>query len=77
MSKVHDRLLALEITCDEGDDSVEVTAVNYYRNRAHYADSDGEAIAFTAGTAAGTHEIEFGQLLPPPTHIILVSTFQA
>ena len=77
MAKIHDRLLVLSVLCDESDDYVSVTAINYYRNRAHYADSDGEAISHTAGDAAATHEVVLNQLLPPPTHIILASTFQA
>jgi hypothetical protein len=77
MAKVHDRILELAVLCDESDDFVSVTAINYYRNRAHYADSDAEAIAHTAGAAAATHEVVLNQLLPPPTHIILASTFQA
>lgn len=77
MSKVHDRIVAIAITCDEGDDTVVSTAVYYYRNRAALTDSDPEVIKFTAGDAAANHELELGQLLPPPTHIRLVSTFQA
>jgi len=77
MAKVHDRILEIAITCDESDDDVECTAVNYYRNRWHYSQSDAEAISFTAGSAAANHESTLNQILPPPTHIIIASTFQA
>lgn len=77
MGKVHERILAIAITCDEGDDTVVSTAVTYYRTRADLDASDGKSLTFTAGSAAANHELELGQLLPPPTHIRLESTFQA
>jgi len=77
MSKHQDRILELVITADESDDSVLVTAVNFYRTRDDLANSTGHSGVFTADAAAGTHEIELGEVLPPPTHIRLTSTFQA
>lgn len=77
MAKVHDRILAIAITADESADTVVGTAVTYYRNRAHYDASDGFACTATFGAAAGTCEITLGEVLPPPTHLVIVSTFQA
>lgn len=77
MAKVHDRILSIAVTADESADSLEATAVTYYRTRADYDAGSGFSATFTAGAAAGTHEITLGEVLPPPTHIILVSTFQA
>ncbi len=77
MAKVHDRILNIAITCDEGDDTVLSTAVTYYRHRGKLDASDGKSINFTAGSANADHEITFGEVFPPPTIIRLESTFQA
>lgn len=77
MAKVHDRILEIAVTCDESDDSVVVTDLNYYRTRQDLSDSNPFNLTFTAGAAAGTTEVELGELLPPPTHIRIASTFQA
>lgn len=77
MAKAHDRIIELVVTADESDDSLEVTAVNYYRTRANLDDSNPFALTFTAAAASGSHEVEFGEIMPPPTHILLTSTFQA
>jgi hypothetical protein len=77
MAKVHDRILEIAITCDESADTVLATAVNYYRTRADLDATDPKALTYTAGSAAGTHEIEMGEITPPPTHIRITSTFQA
>lgn len=73
----HDRILEIAITCDESGNSVVATALKYYRTRQHLVDADGFNLAHTAGSAAGTHEIVMGEVMPPPTHIRIVSTFQA
>lgn len=77
MGKVHDRILEIAITADESDDTVVATAVNYYRTRQDLTDSNAKALAHTAGSAAANHEIEMGEVMPPPTHIRIASTFQA
>jgi len=77
MSKVHDRVIRIGVTADEGDDTVVGTYIYYYRNRAHITDSDPETITASFGAAAATTEITLGQMLPPPTHIQIASTFQA
>lgn len=77
MANVHDRILELVVLADESDNDLEITAVNYYRDRAHLDNSDGRSIEHTAGSASATHEIEFGEVWPVPTHILLTSTFQA
>ena len=77
MAKAHERILEIEVTADESDDTLVATAVTYYRDRGKLTAGDGEAIEFTAGAAAASHELEFGELAPPPTHIRLTSTFQA
>lgn len=78
MGKVHDRILTLAVTADESDDSLLVTAVTYYRTRQDYTEGNGFSLTYTAGSAsASAHEVEMGELLPPPTHIILIPTFQA
>lgn len=74
---IHERILSIAITCDESDDSVLVTGVTFYRNRQSLDDSEGFSPGFTAEAAAGTHEFELSQTIPPPTVIRLVSTFQA
>lgn len=78
MAKAHDRILVIAITCDESADSVVTTSVRYYRDRAKLAASDYETIDASFSAASATvHEITFNQILPPPTHIRIVPTFQA
>lgn len=77
MSKAHDRILEIALTADESADTVVATAVNYYRTRKHLDDSDPFNVTYTAGSAAANHEITLGEVIPPPTHIRIASTFQA
>ncbi len=78
MSKVHDRILELEVLCDESADTVQITAVNYYRNRGRLDASEPHVLNATVVALAANHEIELGDAaIPPPTHIRIVSTFQA
>lgn len=72
MAKVHERILELHVECEDGPDTVEVTDVRYFRDRSY---AEGHPLKHTAGSAAGTHEVEMAQILPPPTHIRIVSTF--
>ena len=73
MSKVHDRLLELVFVADDSADTVAVSAVNYYRQRGDAA----FALTFSqsASKITGT-ELAFGELCPPPTHIVLTFTVQ-
>ena len=77
MAKVHERILEVAITCDESDDSVVATAVNYYRNRGELEDSNPKVLQSTPGSAAANHEIVMGEMVPPPSIIRIASTFQA
>lgn len=77
MGKAHERILEIAVTADESADTLDVTGVTWYQNRDELDASNGFTVAHTADAAAGTVEFEFGEGLPPPTHIRLVSTFQA
>ena len=77
MSLAHDRILEILLTCDESADTVLITDVRYYRTRGDLDASTPKTFVFTAGSAAANHETEMGEVMPPPTHIRLVSTFQA
>ena len=78
MSKVHDRILEIVFECDESDNDVEVSAINYYRNRGQLDAANPHVLNITPGAAAGTHEVEMGDAaIPPPTIIRLKSTFVA
>ena len=78
MSKAHDRILELELLCDESANTVQITAINYYRTRGRLDASEPLALNFTSAALAATHETEMGSAaIPPPTHIRIVSTFQA
>ena len=75
MAKAHDRILEIVFECDESDDDVEVSAINYYRDRGQLTDSNPRVLTITAGAAAANHEVEMGEAVPPPTIIRLKSSF--
>jgi len=75
MAKAHDRILEIALTCDEGDDTTVITAVNYYRHRGQLIDTNPRVLTITAGSAAANHETEMGEAVPPPTIIRLKSSF--
>ena len=78
MSKAHDRILEIELLCDESADTVQITAINYYRTRGRLDESEPLALNFTSEDLAADHEVEMGSAaIPPPTHIRIESTFQA
>ena len=78
MSAAHDRILEIELLCDESADTVQITGVNYYRTRGRLDASEPLALNFTQVALAANHETEMGSAaIPPPTHIRIVSTFQA
>lgn len=74
MAKAHDRVVELVFVADDSAETVVVSAVNYYRTRGDTA----FAIKFTqtSPNTTGT-ELVLGELLPPPTHILLTFTVQA
>lgn len=74
MAKIHDRLLELVFVADDSADTVAVSAVNYYRDRS----STAFALKFTQTSSQTTGtELALGELMPPPTHIVLTFTVQA
>ena len=78
MSKVHDRILELEVLCDESADTVQITAVNYYRNRGQLDASNPHVLNITVSALADPHECVMGDAaIPPPNIIRINSTFQA
>jgi hypothetical protein len=73
-----DRVLKLEVTCDEGDDTGEVTAVEYFRTGQDYeADASAVSLAYSGGAAAAEVVVVAGEVFPPASHIALELTFQA
>lgn len=77
MSKAHDRILEIAITCDESADTVVATAVKWYRDRSHLENADPFLVTHTAGAAAANHEIALGEVIPTPGILRIASTFQA
>jgi hypothetical protein len=77
MAKAHDRILKIEVTADESDDTLDVTAVEYFRDRGKYDADEAFSAVYSDDGPLGTVEITFGEVLPPPTHIVIESTFQA
>lgn len=75
MAKAHDRILEILVTADESADTFLVTGVRYYRTRGQLDAANPKVLANTPGAAAANHEVEMGEVPPPPTHIRIVSTF--
>jgi hypothetical protein len=71
MSKAHERLVELVFVADDSAETVVVSEVNYYRTPA----DTKYPIKFTqdASQTTGTR-LALGELLPPPTHILLTFT---
>ena len=71
MAKAHARVVELVFVADDSAETVIVSAVNYYR--------DGGAVAYpikftqTSPNTTGT-QLQLGELLPPPTDILLTFT---
>lgn len=76
-SKAHDRIVEIDVTAAKAAETVVVTAVKYYRDRAMFDAGIAKPMVITASAAAANAEVQFGQLLPPPTHIRIKSTFVA
>lgn len=76
MAKAHDRILELNFTADDSAETVVINAVNYYRDRSTLP-SSGFPLTFTQTSQLTGGEIVLGELLAPPTHILLTFTVQA
>lgn len=78
MSDVHARFLKIEVTADESDDTLVVSAIEFFRTRQDYeADTNAYTVTYSGGTAAAEPIVALASVLPPPTHIAIESTFQA
>lgn len=73
MAKVHDRILELVFIADDSAETVIVSAVNYYRDRSTLP-SSGFPLSFSQTSQLTGGELVLGELLPPPTHILLTFT---
>lgn len=75
MAKVHDRILEITLSTDDSAETLQVTAVKFYRDRAKLAASEGYSVGFDNATAQLTPaEIQFSEVMPPPTHLRFVFT---
>lgn len=71
--KVHDRILQVNLTMNAAGDTVAVSSVVYFRDRGELAAGNGSKMTID-NTSAQTSpaEIQFGELVPPPTHMQFV-----
>lgn len=78
MAKAHDRILELTLVADDSAETIAISAAKFYRTRADLDAASGFSLTIDT-TAAQTSpaEIQFGELVPPPTHLRLVFTVQA
>lgn len=75
MAKAHDRILEITCSTDDSAETLQVTAVKYYRDRAQLDAANGRDMSFSPTTAqTSPAEIAFGETLPPPTHMRFVFT---
>lgn len=73
MAKVHERIVQLNVAMVAAADTLQVTAINYFRDRGKLDAGTGQAIVYTPSTAqTSPAEIEFGEMLPPPTKLRFV-----
>lgn len=76
MAKAHDRILEVVCTLNKTNETIAVTALKFYRDRAMLAASDAYSVKYTPTTAQTTGgEITLGETMPPPTHIRFTTTF--
>lgn len=73
MAKAHDRVVQIEMTPVAAADTIQVTAVKFFRDRGQLAANTPLLITYS-GTGAQTSpaEIEFGEYLPNPSHLRFV-----
>lgn len=78
MAKVHDRILEVTLVADDSAETIAVSAVKFYRDRAMLAASEAYSVEYTPATAqTSPAELTFGETMPPPTHLRFVFTVQA
>jgi len=82
MAKIHDRILEIKLTTAQAAQTVNVTALNYYRDRGQLDANNpfplaSENVPTTALAVATNPEVKTGELVPPPTHIRFVVTANA
>ncbi len=76
-SGVHARILRLTVTADESDDTILITAVDFFRGRQSLDAAEGFSVPNVAGAAAANAEVELGTVIPSPSVVQIASTFQA
>lgn len=73
MAKAHDRIGEAALTLSAAADTIAVTAFNFYRDRAKLAAAVGFALTYSPSSAqTSPAEIQFGEALPPITHLRFV-----
>jgi len=82
MAKIHDRILEIKFTTANGAQTLNVTALNYYRDRGQLDAANPFPLASqdipTGALGVATNpEVRTGELVPPPTHIRFVATVSA
>ena len=78
MTNIHARYLKIEATADEGDDTLEVTAMEFFRSWQDYnADENAYTVPYSGGAAAAEVVVVLGSVIPPPSHIAIEATFQS
>jgi hypothetical protein len=82
MAKIHDRILEIKFTTANGAQTLNVTALNYYRDRGQLDAANpfpltSQDIPTGALGVATNPEVRTGELVPPPTHIRFVATVSA
>lgn len=82
MAKIHDRILEIKLTTANGAQTINITALNYYRDRGQL--DAGNPFPITSASiptgavgVATNPEVLTGELVPPPTHIRFVATVGA
>lgn len=73
----HARIYRITVTADESDDTILITAVDFFRGRQSLDAAEGFSVPIVAGAAAANAEVEFGTVVAPPSVIQIASTFQA
>lgn len=69
MAKVHDRILEFNITLNAAADTLAVTSIKFYRDRAKLAASEGFNIPIdTVAAQTSAAEVQVDETMPPPTH---------
>ncbi|HJW27950.1 MAG TPA: hypothetical protein VJ508_01740 [Saprospiraceae bacterium] len=73
MAKVHERIAEFQLTLNAAADTLQVTALNYYRTEAELAAANPFVMTANPLSAqTSPAEILLGENLPPPTKIRFV-----